>query len=75
MTHPPDTRKGLELPACNWGLGWIELQVHQQYWQAQVAALSTKVERLGLSGGNRGSLRTLKKQEKQAPLETEKGQG
>lgn len=40
-----------------------------------MVALSTKVERPGLSGGDRGPLRTLKKQEKQAPLETEKGQG
>lgn len=40
-----------------------------------MAALSTKVERLGLSGGDRGPLRTLQKQEKQAPLEMEKGWG
>ena len=39
-----------------------------------MAALSTKVERLGLSGGDRGPLRTLQKQETQAPLEMEKGQ-
>jgi hypothetical protein len=40
-----------------------------------VAAPSTSLERLGLSGGNREPLRTLKKWKKQALLVLEKEQG